>query len=131
MQIKNKFLGIDGVGYHPVRKIRVALDGLRFAVRHDLSVTYKLIASMVILGVTFYYHEWVDVLVILVATALVVTGELFNSSIEALCDFVELAENEKITVIKDIAAAAAGVSIVAWGAVLVFEYGKVLGRWIG
>jgi diacylglycerol kinase (ATP) len=85
----------------------------------------------VILGVTFYYHEWVDVLVILVATALVVTGELFNSSIEALCDFVELAENEKIKVIKDIAAAAAGVSIVAWGAVLVFEYGKVLGRWIG
>jgi diacylglycerol kinase (ATP) len=85
----------------------------------------------VILGVTFYNHEWVDVLVILVATALAVTGELFNSSIEALCDFVELAENEKIRVIKDIAAAAAGVSIVAWGAVLVFEYGKVLVKWIG
>jgi len=124
-------MGIDGVGYHPVRKTRVALDGLRFAIQNDLSVTYKLIASSVILAATFYYHEWVDVLVILVATAQVVTAELFNSSIEAVCDFVEQAENEKIKVIKDIAAAAAGVSIVAWGGVLAYEYGKVLVRWIG
>ena len=34
-------------------------------------------------------------------------AEIFNSAIEALCDFVETRHNEKIKVIKDIAAAAA------------------------
>ncbi|NCB23474.1 MAG: ArsR family transcriptional regulator [Deltaproteobacteria bacterium] len=36
---------------------------------------------------------------------MVLVAELFNSAIEALCDFIETAENQKIKVIKDIAAA--------------------------
>ena len=36
------------------------------------------------------------------ATGLVLITEMFNSAIEALCDFIETNENEKIKVIKDI-----------------------------
>jgi diacylglycerol kinase len=46
---------------------------------------------------------------------------MFNSAIEALCDFVEVRHNEKIKVIKDIAAAAVGITIVVWFVVLAVE----------
>jgi diacylglycerol kinase len=48
-------------------------------------------------------------------------AELINSAIEILCDFVEQQENHHIGVIKDIAAAAAGISIFVWAATLTLE----------
>ena len=105
----NKFLGTGEKGYHPLRKIRVCLSGLRYAVRYDFSVTYKLVLSLLVLAASFCLRQWLDFLMITAATALVLVAELFNSAIEAICDFLETAENEKIRVIKDIAAAAAGI----------------------
>ena len=60
-------------------------------------------------------------MLILVVTALVLIVEILNSAIEALCDFVETRHNEKIKVIKDIAAAAVGISIFVWLVVLTIE----------
>ena len=68
---------------------------------------------------------------IFAATALVLVAELFNSAIEAICDFLETAENEKIRVIKDIAAAAAGISILLWAVVMVVEFSRLWRAWIG
>ena len=50
---------------------------------------------------------------------------MFNTTIEALCDFLEPAENRKIGIIKDIAAAAAGISILVWCVVLAVEVVRV------
>ncbi|WP_232223856.1 diacylglycerol kinase [Desulforegula conservatrix] len=55
------------------------------------------------------------------ATGLVLITEMFNSAIEALCDFIETNENEKIKVIKDISAAATGISILIWVVVMAVE----------
>ena len=52
---------------------------------------------------------------------LMLISELFNSELEVLCDFVEPQQNEHIRVTKDIAAAAAGLSILVWAAILVIE----------
>ena len=54
---------------------------------------------------------------------LMLISELFNSALEVLCDFVEPQQNEHIRVTKDIAAAAAaaGLSILVWAAILVIE----------
>ena len=68
------------------------------------------------------YH---NLLLILLATGLVLVTEIVNSSIEALCDFVEERHNEKIKIIKDIAAAAVGISIVVWGVVCAVEVGEI------
>ena len=54
-------------------------------------------------------------------TGLVLVAEMFNSAIEALCDFVESSHNEKIKVIKDISAAAVGICILMWFVVLAIE----------
>jgi diacylglycerol kinase (ATP) len=124
--MRHKFLGIGEPGYHPLRKLRTAFSGLRYAVLYDWSVTYKLVLSAIVLVVAFALRAWVDFLLILVVTAFVLVAEIFNSAIEALCDFVETRHNEKIKVIKDIAAAAVGIAIFVWMIVLAVELGRLL-----
>ena len=119
--MRNKFLGTGDAGYHPLRKIKVVLAGLRFAIRYDFSVAYKMVLSSVIIALALIFQQWVDFAMILLATGLVLTAELLNSAIEALCDFLEPSENAKIGAIKDIAAAAVGISIVVWLTVVVFD----------
>ena len=124
--MRHKFLGIGEAGYHPLRKLRTVFSGLRYAVLYDWSVTYKLILSVIVLIIAFSLRAWVDFLLILLATSFVLVAEIFNSAIEALCDFVEDQHNEKIKVFKDIAAAAVGIAIFVWGIVLIVETSELL-----
>jgi diacylglycerol kinase len=113
-------------GYRPLQKFKVILSGLQVAVVSDFSVAYKVILSVPVLGVSFLLRQWVDVTVILLTMGLMLISELFNSAIEVLCDLVEPQQNEQIRVTKDIAAAAAGLSILVWGAVLTIEIIRLL-----
>jgi len=108
-------------GYHPLQKLKIILKGLRVAVISDFSVAYKLVLSIPIMILAFMLQRWVDVTLVLLATGMMLVAELFNSAIEILCDFVEDRENFQIGVIKDIAAAAAGISILVWAVTLLLE----------
>ncbi|MBL8440272.1 MAG: diacylglycerol kinase, partial [Betaproteobacteria bacterium] len=103
--------------------------GIRDAVIYDGSVAYKLVLSVFVLAGAFALRAWVDFLIILLATAFVVAMEIVNSAIEALCDFVETRHNEKIRVIKDMAAAAAGIAILVWLSVLAIEVSELAHHW--
>ncbi|MGJ3247116.1 MAG: diacylglycerol kinase [Elainellaceae cyanobacterium] len=116
--MSNKF---RSSGYHPIRKLKVILAGLHVAVVTDFSVAYKVILSVPVLVGAFLFRQWIDVSLILLAMGLVLISELFNSAIEVLCDFVEPQQNDRIRVTKDIAAAAAGLSILVWAAILIIE----------
>ncbi|MBK1717245.1 diacylglycerol kinase [Thiocystis violacea] len=119
--MRRSFLSPGDAGYHPLRKIRIVLAGLRHAVLDDFSVAYKVVLSVIVLVLALVFHEWVDVELILLATGLVLMAELFNSAIESVCDFLETRDNAHIRAIKDMAAAAAGISIVIWLTVVVSE----------
>ena len=108
-------------GSRPIRKLKVILSGFHIAVLTDFSVAYKVILSVPVLGSAFFFRQWVDVSLILLAMGLMLISELFNSAIEVLCDFVEPQQNDRIRIIKDIAAAAAGLSILVWAAILIVE----------
>lgn len=123
--MRHKFLGIGEPGYHPVKKIRTVISGLRYAIIYDWSVTWKLVLSVFLLGLAFLFREWIDVLLILLATAFVLVAEIFNSAIEALCDFVETQQNPKIKIIKDMAAAAVGIAMAVWLVVIATEAGEL------
>jgi len=123
--MRNKFLGTGEKGYHPIRKIMVCISGLRYAIRYDFSVSYKIFLSISTLVVCFLLRQWIDFLLIMAATALMLIAEMFNSAIEALCDFIETHENHKIKVIKDISAAAAGLSILLWAIILIVELSRI------
>jgi len=119
--MRNKFLGTGETGYHPLRKIKILLAELRLAILNEFSVAYKMALSAIILVLALVFQQWVDFEMILLATGLVLMAELFNSAIEAICDFLETRENEKIRAIKDMAAAAVGISIVIWLTVVIFD----------
>ena len=119
--MRNKFLGTGTQGYHPLRKMQTVYSGLRYAVLFDFSVTYKLLLSVVLLTAAFFLRAWIDVILVMLVTGLVLVAEIFNSAIETLCDFVEENHNEKIKMIKDISAAAVGVTIAMWFVVLCVE----------
>jgi diacylglycerol kinase (ATP) len=119
--MRHKFLGTGEPGYHPLRKIRTIFSGLRYAVLYDFSVAWKLAVSLMVLVAALFARDWVDALLVIVVTALVLVAEIMNSAIEALCDFVETRHNEKIGIIKDIAAAGVGIAMLAWVLVLGFE----------
>lgn len=124
--MRHKFLGTGEPGYHPLRKLRTIGSGLRYAVVYDFSVAWKLVFSLCVLVAALFARAWIDSLLIVVVTALVLVAEIMNSAIEALCDFVETRHNEKIGIIKDIAAAGVGIAIFTWLLVLGFEVEEML-----
>jgi diacylglycerol kinase (ATP) len=124
--MRNKFLGTGEPGYHPGRKLRTILAGLSYAVVYDFSVAWKLVVSLAVLAAALIARDCVDAVLIIVVTALVLVAEIMNSAIEALCDFVETRHNEKIGIIKDIAAAGVGIAMLAWVLVLGFEVEEML-----
>lgn len=119
--MKNKRLGTGIQGFRPITKIRVALRGIYLAVLTDFSVAYKLFLSIFLLVGFFYFRQWLDFGIVLLATALVLVTEMVNTAIEALCDFVEPELNEKIGLIKDVSAGAVGVAICVWFVVITIE----------
>ncbi len=124
--MRNKFLGTGEIGYHPIKKLRTIYSGLRYAVIYDFSVAWKLIFSLLVLAAAVFLRDWVDSVLIIVVTAMVLFAEIMNSAIEALCDFIESQHNEKIGVIKDISAGGVGIVMFAWLLVLGFEVEEML-----
>lgn len=124
--MRNKFLGTGQPGFHPVRKIRVALSGMRYAIIYDFAVAYKTLLSILLLVGCFYHRRWMDFGLVLVVTGMMLVAEMFNTAIEALCDFIEARHNEKIGIIKDISAAATGISILIWVVVVMAEVFQVI-----
>ncbi len=119
--MRNKFLETGQQGFHPVRKLRVFFSGLRYALLNESSVAIEIILSALVLAGCFYYRQWLDFSLVLVASGLMLVAEMVNTAIEALCDFVEAGHNQKIGIIKDVASAAVGISILVWSATLLME----------
>ncbi len=129
--MRNKFLGTGDPGYRPMRKAFVILNGLKFSVLHDFSVAYKEVLSIITMATSYYFKQWIDLVAILIVTGMMMVSELFNCSIEAICDFMVTEENEKIGIIKDISAAATGIAILVWMLVMVYEYYKIFMMFVG
>jgi len=108
-------------GFDPLRKARVFLAGLRTAIGGDFSVTVQVIFSLLVLGVSLWLREWLDFMLILIVTGYMLSAELFNTAIETICDYLQPEYDPRIGAIKDVAAAAAGLSILVWVCTLSFE----------
>ena len=123
--MRNKKLDTGIQGFRPIKKIRVALKGIYFAVVSDFSVAYKVVLSLFLMIGFFYYRQWLDFSLVLLATALVVVSEIFNTAIEAICNFIEPNENKHIGLIKDISAGAVGLAIFVWFIIVIIELYRV------
>lgn len=124
--MKNTFSGNRQSSYNPLRKVIVWITGLWFAVTPEATVAYKVALSAIALVFCIILHEWVHFLLIFMATSLTLIAELLNSAIEGICDYIQPERVERIRVIKDIAAAAIGMSVITWLVVLVIWIDRVI-----
>jgi diacylglycerol kinase len=127
---KNKFLDDGPHPYRPLHKIKVVWNGFKSMFRHDFSFTYKVYISLIILGLSLWQRQFVDVLLVLLATGLVLSLELMNSALEAICDLIQPEYDERIKLIKDVAAAAAGLSILVWVIIIGWETWGIIRFWL-
>lgn len=104
--------------YHPWRKVKIALVGIRAAVLLDFSVQYKVVIAILFLGVAAYIKSLSDFLFILTVTGVMLIAEIMNTVIETICDYINPQHDPKIGLIKDMAAGAAGIAIAIWLVVL-------------
>ena len=111
--------------FNPKRKLRVFFSGLKVAVWSDFSVAYKVFLSLIVLGVSFWLREWFDFLLILIATGVMLIAEVFNTTIEAICDYIQPEFDPKIGQIKDMASVATGISIMVWLFTLLLEIWRI------
>jgi diacylglycerol kinase len=119
--------------WNPVRKLRVSLAGLWHAITSDASVARKVALSVIMLSACFYFRQWLDFLLLFAVTGMMVSAEIFNTSIEAVCDLVESGENEQVRIAKDTAAAACGICDLVWTVTFLAELGRealeFYGKW--
>lgn len=104
IQIKKTFLSF-----------RYAIQGIRYCIRQENNFRVHVIACVAVIIAAFYAKlsrvEWC---MILLAIALVLVSEIFNTAIERLVDIVSPEHHPKAGIIKDITAGAVLVaSIVA------------------
>ena len=81
--------------------------------------------STVVVLVILFFRQWGDVPLPAAATAIMLQAELFNSAIEATCDFLTTQKSEKIKVFKDISAGSASICIFLWSVILIIESWRV------
>jgi diacylglycerol kinase (ATP) len=111
--------------FNPKRKIRVFFSGLKLVIWSDFAVAYKVALSLLVLGISFWLREWLDFLLILIVTGIMVISEIFNTVVESICDYIQPEYDPKIGEIKDVAATAAGISILLWVFALAYEFWRI------
>jgi diacylglycerol kinase len=115
-------------GYDLVKKIRIVLAGLWAAINLDFSVRYKVVVSLVFIGIATYLRSPFVFLFILTVTGLMLITEILNTVVETLCDYIQPGPDPKIALIKDMAASAAGIALLIWWAVMLFVVSEVSWR---
>ncbi len=84
-----------------------ALQGIVSALKSELNMRVHFFCAIIAIVAGFYFNisstEWIA---IILCIALVISFEMINTAIEALCDLYSTEQNEKIKKIKDISAGA-------------------------
>ncbi len=106
-------------------KLGNALRGLSAAWREDRSVRWKLPLFAAVLLTAVLLQSWIDLLLLVVVTFVLLAAELFNTAIEELCNVVQPDFDERIGRIKDIAAAAVMLCHAAWLCVVLVEAARL------
>jgi diacylglycerol kinase len=111
---------------NPGKKLQAFYSGILLAVQSDRSVAVQILVSGVSLVICFWFREWVDFLLILIVTGVMIAAEIFNTTIEAICDYLQPEHDPRIGKIKDMAASATGICVLVWTVTLIYEFLRVV-----
>jgi len=109
------------------KSLKNALEGLVWILRNERNFQIEIFSLLINLFlITFLHLNAVDTALILMVCFLVLAAEIFNTCIEKICDLVKFDYDQRIKIIKDLAAGA--VLVLSFLAVLIalFIYPKYL-----
>lgn len=108
---------------HQLNSFKVAFRGIRFAIKSESHIRFHLIAGFYVILFSFFYSlskaQW-GIIFLLISS--IITAELFNTAIEALCNLNTQSYDPVVKITKDIAAGAVLILTVAAVAVAVVFY---------
>jgi len=105
----------------PFIALRVALEGLAAAWRHEVPFRLEILACLIFVPLAFWVGKTaVERSLLIGSLILVLVVELLNSALEATLDRVSLDDHPLIKRAKDISSAAVGLSLVNAAAVWLF-----------
>jgi diacylglycerol kinase (ATP) len=113
----------------PLKKLSIFFSGMRQALQRERSVAIQLSLGVLGLIICFWLRDWFDFILILVVTGFMIVAELFNTTIEWICDFIQPANDPRIAAIKDASSAATGIAVLVWVVTLAYEGLRILG-WV-
>lgn len=88
------------------------------------------VLSVIFLIVAAVFETLFHFLFVLAVTGMMLIAEVLNTAIKALCDYIQPEYDERIKIVKDIAAGPVMIAILIWYGVLlgvVYEFGVVTG----
>lgn len=94
------------------KKFTAAFHGIRDGLKHRSIATQFLLALAALLAGILMRLTPLEWTAVVICTAMVITSEMLNTCIEFLCDLYTMEYNEKIRLIKDIAAGAVLISAI-------------------
>ena len=114
--------------YKRIKSFGFAFNGLKVMIKEEHNFRIHMLATFGVLMAGFAFHlsvnEWIA---IVFSIGLVLALETINSSIEKIADFISPDKNEKIKIIKDLAAAGVLISaITAFTVGLIIFLPKIL-----
>ena len=102
------------------KKFIDAFNGVKIALSHRAVIIQMVLGTMAIIGgliVKLDYYEW---LAFIICITLVISSEIFNTSIEKIGNYLNIDKDEKIKAIKDLSSAAVLISAIGSLIVCIF-----------
>ena len=90
-----------------LNSVRYALNGLTWFLRHERNGRLEFVITLITVAMGVWLHismtEWC---LVMLCIALIIAGEMINTSIERVADFMTREQHPEIGLIKDLAAGA-------------------------
>lgn len=108
-----------------------AFRGVLMMIKTERNFQIELLAFFVNLFLIFYFKlNYTDAALVLMASFVVLSAEIFNTAIEKICDIIQPDFDKRIGFIKDIAAGAVVLTAIASVIVGILVYGKYVVRFM-
>ena len=111
--------------YHPIRNQMYAIRGFYDALMFEKSLRIQLGLGILSIGVSIWQQSYLMTFLNFMFAIIVISGEMFNTALERLCDLVQPERDERVRIIKDIAAAAVLTLAVGWGSLMIIQFASI------
>ncbi len=109
------------VKYHILKSPMYALAGMYSAFKQEKNLFIQLILGVAVTLLGIFFGRWISAMANFILMSIVLSLEMLNSSIEALCDLVHPQYSLKVKFIKDVAAASVLMVSLTWLIVIAYE----------